>query len=552
MRSNIGHIESLRAFSGNCGYFPECDEIESESRQMRSIAGYSWLKESYELPVINLWQECWIDSAAKGRKTKDLGTHKVEYFEASYKPDDTLAAHLQFALRYEGVNLQLLSLLFERTGQQELADWITQSPGSAYARRACFLYEWLTNTEVPIESPVSSKARYIDALDTDMQFGLTTGERTARFRIANNLPGTPQFCPLVRRTEYLQEIQHKDLKKQTRLTLARYDEDLVLRAAAFLYLKETQSSFEVEREKPSPERAQRFADLLRQADTGTPLNEERLADLQNAIVDPRFHEFGWRSEQNWLGDDLGYRQRVDFVPPRPEDVPGLMQGLLDTATMARTAIHSDKNDQTKESSLAPVIIAATIAFGFVFIHPYMDGNGRIHRYLIHEVLANAGFTPRGIVLPVSAVILANLDRYVAVLENFSKPARERTAYLPAVPEKPATGNDAVYFSFFDATEQAEFLCWALIQTIEKDFQEEIDFLVGFDRAQRSLNSLLDWPRHDLSLFIRVVHQNAGHLSKTKTASHFDWMTDREIELAEASVREAFNIVDAGTTQLQDD
>jgi hypothetical protein len=299
----------------------------------------------------------------------------------------------------------------------------------------------------------------------------------------------------------------------------------------------------VEREKPSPDRAQRFADLLRQADTSHPLTEERLAELQNAVVDPRFHEFGWRGQQNWLGDDLGYRQKVDFVPPRPEDVPTLMQGLLDTAEKARANIQADDDDTATESSLDPLIFAATIAFGFVFIHPFMDGNGRIHRYLIHEVLANAGFTPRGIVLPVSAVILANLDRYVTVLENFSKPVRERTIHSPGLPDAVASGNDAVYFSYFDATEHTEFLCWALVQTIENDLQEEIDFLVGFGRAQKSLNELLDWPRHSLSLFIRVVHQNEDRLSKAKKESHFDWMTEEEIALAEAGVKEAFNMKD---------
>jgi len=510
---------------------------------MNSKAGYSWLKEAYGLPAIDLWQECWIDSATKGRIKRDLGTHKVEHFEASYQPQDSLTSQLQFALRYEGVNLQLLSMLFGTTGSKELAAWVLQSPGSTYARRACFLYEWLTENKIPIESPVSSKTRYVDALDSDLQFGLTTTNRATRFRVNNNLPGTRQFCPLVRRTDFLEEIQHKDLRKQTKLTLTRYDEDLLRRTAAFLYLKETQSSFEVEREKPSQNRAQRFADLLRQADTSLPLTEDRLAELQNAVVDPRFHEFGFRGQQNWLGDNLGYGQRVDFVPPRPEDVPGLMQGLLDTAEKARANIQADEDDNATESSLDPLIFAATIAFGFVFIHPFMDGNGRIHRYLIHEVLANAGFTPRGIVLPVSAVILANLDRYVAVLENFSKPVREKTTYSPALPDSVASGNDAVYFSYFDATEQTEFLCWALLQTIEKDLQEEIDFLVGFGRAQKSLNELFDWPRHDLSLFIRVVHQNEDLLSKTKKESHFDWMTEEEIALAEAVVKEAFNVTD---------
>jgi Fic family protein len=510
---------------------------------MRSRAGYSWLKEAYNLPVINLWQECWVDSAARGRKKQDLGTQKLEVFEASYQPEDSLAAQLQFALRYEGVNLQLLSLLFNQTGHQEVGDWILRSPASVYARRTCFLYEWLTHTEIPIESPVSTKTRYVDVLDSTIQFGLTAADRTTRFRVNNNLPGTPQFCPLVRRTEFLEEIRQKDLRKLTKLTLTRYDEDLLHRAAAFLYLKETQSSFEVEREKPSPDRAQRFADLLRQADTVRPLTEERLAALQNAVVDPRFHEFGWRSQQNWLGDDLGYRQRLDFVPPRPEDVPGLMQGLLDTAEKARANIQADNDDTATVSSLDPLIFAATIAFGFVFIHPFMDGNGRIHRYLIHEVLANAGFTPRGIVLPVSAVILANLDRYVAVLENFSKPVREKTTYSPALRDAVAAGNDAVYFKYFDATEQTEFLCWALLKTIEKDLQEEIDFLMGFGRAQKSLNELLDWPRHSLSLFIRVVHQNEDRLSKAKKESHFGWMTAEEIALAEAGVKEAFDMAD---------
>jgi Fic family protein len=261
------------------------------------------------------------------------------------------------------------------------------------------------------------------------------------------------------------------------------------------------------------------------------------------VVDPRFHEFGWRSQQNWLGDDLGYRQKVDFVPPRPEDVPGLMQGLLDTAEKARANIQADDDDTAIVSSLDPLIFAATIAFGFVFIHPFMDGNGRIHRYLIHEVLANAGFTPRGIVLPVSAVILANLDRYVTVLENFSKPVRGKTTYSPTLPDAVASGNDSVYFKYFDATEQTEFLCWALLKTIEKDLQEEIDFLMGFGRAQKSLNELLDWPRHSLSLFIRVVHQNEDRLSKAKKESHFDWMTAEEIALAEVGVKEAFDMAD---------
>lgn len=509
---------------------------------MRVKAGYSWLVGNYELPFIDLRQECSIDSAVRGRREKDLGTHKIRLFETSYQPEDSLTGHLQFALRYEGMNLQLLSLLFEMTGSQQLCEWISESPNSVYARRTCFLYEWLTGTAMPLENPVPSKTRYVDALDTDIHFGTFDKKRKTRFRVNDNLPGTREFCPLVRKTDFLIEMVGKDLHRRTRETLAKYNQDLLRRAAAFLYLKETQSSFEVERETPSADRTQRFADLLRQADTGLPLTEARLVVLQNALIDARFHEVGWRKQQNWLGEDLGYRQKVDFVPPRPEDVPSLMQGLLDTAAKARAGI-TEVGEQDEappaESQLDPVIYAATIAFGFVFIHPFMDGNGRIHRYLIHEVLANAGFTPRGIVLPVSAVILANLNEYISVLEGFSKPLRERTDYSPNLPNSVATGNDAVYFRYFDATEQAEFLYKALERTVEKDLPEEIDFLLGFDRARLRLNHLLDWPGHSLDLFIRVVHQNDGTLSKSKKNSHFSWMKDAEISDAEAIVNQAF-------------
>lgn len=509
---------------------------------MRTNVGYCWLAESHHLPIIDLWQPCHIDSAVRGRQEQDLGSHRIQLFESRYQPDDTLVGHLQFALRYEGVNLQLLNLLFETAGSRQLCDWITDSPTSAYARRACFLYEWLTGTQLPVESPVPSKMRYVDVLDTVMQFGVGAAAKDARFRVNDNLPGTRGFCPLVRKTAFLGDMVGKDLRKHTRETLGKYDQGLLRRAAAFLYLKETQSSFEVEREKPSANRAQRFADLLRQADTGQPLTEERLVELQNAVIDPRFHEFSWRHQQNWIGDDLRYRQRVEFVPARPEDVPALMQGLLDTAGKARTLVVATTGQtdiDTVELQFDPVVYAAIIAFGFVFIHPFMDGNGRIHRYLIHEVLANAGFTPRGIVLPVSAVILANLDEYVAVLENFSKPVRQRTEYSPDAPETPATGNDAVYFRYFDATEQAEFLYRALERTVEEDLQQEINFLLGFDRACQHLNQLLDWPNHSMELFVRVVHQNNDTLSKTKKQSHFSWMTEAEVSEAEAIVAQAF-------------
>jgi len=509
--------------------------------------GYAWLVAQYQLPAMPLMLRSRLESRVRGRATRTDGHETTQLFEPKYHPGETLADQLQFALKYEGVNLQVLALLFERTGADEISQWLKSSPSSTYARRAGFLYEWLTGTELEQQTP--ERSRYIPLLDGDLQFAAPNGHRNKRYRIVNNLPGCRQFCPLVRKSEPLRQWTNLNLKALTRQTIAQYDPDLLRRAAAFLYLKETQSSFEVEREKPSASRAQRFADLLRQAEVEQALTADKLAELQNAVIDPRFHEFYWRSEQNWIGDDLGYRQKLELVPARPEHLTELMEGLLFTANRAREAgwLEDDQAEDAMDTAthFDPVILASMVAFGFVFIHPFMDGNGRIHRYLIHHILAQAGFTPRGIVLPISAVILANLGRYVECLEAFSKPLVSRTQYDPTTPQVPATGNDAVYFRYFDATAQAEFLYWALERTVSEDLPQEIGFLLGYDRARSSLNEYLDWPRNTLGLFIRLVHQNDGRLSATKRRSHFDWITDEELEASERLVRQAF--IDSGAS-----
>jgi len=494
--------------------------------------GYAYLIAREGLAALPLDQTAIIDTAVKGRTRVNRGDQVVLQFESKYRPAPTLRTHVQFALRYEGINLQVLALLFAAVGGKEVDAWLADQPESAYARCTAFLYEWLTGNT--LTASANAKTAFVPVLNPKLQFEFAHGTRNAKFRVIDNLPGTPNFCPLVRKTPFLEEMQAKGLHDHIAATLRRYDPDLLRRAAAYLYLKETHSSFEVEREHPSPCRAQRFADLLREAQSGTPLNEERLVELQNAVVDPRFREAGYRVTQNWVGDDLGYRKRVAFVPPRPEDVASLMDGLLALSERQRQA----------PTALDPVVAAAALAFGFVFIHPFLDGNGRLHRYLIHEALATAGFTPHGVILPVSAVILAEIQRYEEVLRHFSQAVMERTEYVPD--GAAAQGNDAVYFRYFDATEQAQYLYRALDRTVSHDLPQEIDFLLGFDRARAVLNTLADWPAHSADLFIRVVHQNKGRLSAAKRESHFSWMSAAEIAAAEAAVVEAFAPPDATT------
>ena len=494
--------------------------------------GYGYLIQHYGLPALPLPMMRVISDAIGSRRQRDRGGQLLEEFAPSYAPEPTTLGHLGFALRYEGLNLEVLRLLFDRTGGADIQAALDGQSNAAPTRRIAYLFEWLTGKELELRAgPLDKKLRYVPLLDEKLQFGLALGAspRAGKFRVIDNLPGTPAFCPLVRRTPYLECMIGKRLKERTRETLGKYAPQLVRRAAAHLYLKETHSSFEVERVKPTTSRARRFADLLKEAETGTALSEERFVELQNAVVEPRWMEASYRLEQNWLGTDLGYRKKVDFVPPRPEDVRSLMDGLVEMSTRIRE----------RPGAIDPVVAAGMISFGFVFVHPFKDGNGRLHRYLIHEQLATAGFVPRGIILPVSAVILANLERYQGALEQFSHELNERSSYDPDVPAAPATGNDAVYFRYFDATEQASFLYYALERTVEHDLDEEISYLLGFDRARGVLAEMADWPAHSLDLFVRVVRQNGGRLSATKRASHFTWMTDEEVNRFQGIVERAF-------------
>jgi len=494
--------------------------------------GYGYLIQQYGLPALPLPVTRVILGAAPARRTRERGGRAIEEFPRAYEPEPTAIGHLHFALRYEGVNLQVLGLLFNRIGGDEVEAALERQPNAVLNRRLAYLFEWLTGRELPVPAQLTrSKRAYEPVLDETLQFGLRldASPRIAKYKVIDNLPGTPAFCPLVRKTPYLETMTGKNLKEHTRATLEKYDPQLVRRAATFLYLKETHSSFEVERVKPTASRAQRFADLLKEAETGTPLSEERFIELQNAVVDPRWMESSYRLDQNWLGDDLGYRKRVDFVPPRPADVRPLMDGLVAMSERIRE----------RPDAIDAVVAASAISFGFVFVHPFKDGNGRLHRYLFHEQLSTAGFTPKGIILPVSAVIMANLNRYKTALEQFSRAVNERSSYDPDVPSVPATGNDALCFRYFDATEQASFLYDALERTVEHDLDEEISYLLGFDRARAALAGIADWPPHSLALFIRVVRQNGGVLSATKRASHFAWMTDDEVSRYQGVIVRAF-------------
>lgn len=217
----------------------------------------------------------------------------------------------------------------------------------------------------------------------------------------------------------------------------------------------------------------------------------------------------------------------EHVSAQAEDLPSLIGGLA-------------AFDCGPAQGLDAVIAAAVLAFGFVYIHPFEDGNGRIHRFLIHHVLAQRGFNPPGVVFPVSAAILAEIAEYRWVLEDYSRRLLPVIQWRPTDDGNVTVLNDtADFYRFFDATEPAEFLYRCVLRTIEQDLPREADFLRRYDRFSRCLKDIVEMPDRMIDLLFRFLQQNDGRLSGRAREHEFQVLTEAEVERIERLYREAF-------------
>ena len=189
----------------------------------------------------------------------------------------------------------------------------------------------------------------------------------------------------------------------------------------------------------------------------------------------------------------------------------------------------------------PVVAAASLAFGFVYIHPYVDGNGRLHRWLIHHALARAAYSPPGLVFPVSAAILRQIDRYKPVLESYS------ARLLPFIDWRATdTGNvevlndTAAFYRYFDATAHAAFLYGCVEQTIAQDLPQEVWFLQAFDQFSQDVQQIVDMPMGEVELLRKFLDQSNGRLSERARAKEFAALTGGEVERIETFYARAFD------------
>lgn len=487
--------------------------------------GYEYLRTQLGLPVFPVVHPASIRPVNRILDAQD----ELQVPKSVAPKSDHPIEHLLFALRYEGINLQILAETMPKIAGEDLIARLRESPSGLFIRKACYLWEWFTNGELSNLPAISGP--YGDLFDpADYVTGIV--RKNAKWRINFNGLGSAEYCPVVRLTQPVKDGIASDILGRTKAFLASLGPINADRALSWAYLSETDSSFAIEREAPSQSKAETFVALLLQAHEKIELTEEYLADLQSATISNPYEKAAcFRHEQNWLRwGGLRGAGSVAYVPPSPELLAKIMPAFMDMA-----------NALPRQSD--PVVAASVASFGFVYLHPFMDGNGRLSRFLFHHALCQSGKLDQGLLLPVSVAMKRHETESLEVLQSFSKPARKLWDVYWADADQfdfKFKGADSIY-RFWDATPCVEFGYRMTEQALSVDLRQETEFLANFDRISKAVNDEFDIRGNDLHLLIVSALQNEGRVSN-----------NRRKKLAPRVPEEAFDFVERlAQTKLND-
>ncbi|MDQ6953934.1 MAG: Fic family protein [Mariprofundaceae bacterium] len=461
--------------------------------------GYAWLKQTYHLD---------IDSPKPVSKIGGARHPDHRVFRPEYRPEDTLAGHLLFALKHENLNLGILKALFNACDPKELEQWISANPQGLQTRRAWFFYEWLTGKILNLPD-ADTKFKYVDALNENAYY---TADKinSQRHKVRNNMPGVAGFCWLIRKTAAMKAFDAKGLHKQMHDVYSNHA--MIGRAESFLLTKDSQKSFEIEKEK-FDNRAVRWMKTVR-AFMGSRLDDAKLFEMQKQLVsDP---DGGWRKDFGWIGNRLpDARPLPEHISAHPDALGSLMGAWFEA--------YSRMFDRH------PIAAATALAYGFIIIHPFSDGNGRIHRFILHQLGK----------VPVSSELLENIDAYIASLEKLSAPILQRSEWIVSADYNvELINNTSDLYRYADATEQAEFIYQCVEHFVGLRLPQELEYLRAFDEAKRMIDDAYNMPDKDLTLLVNLCVQNGGSLSKKKHKL-FESLSDKHIAFAEKMIKASF-------------
>jgi hypothetical protein len=488
------------------------------STELSSPIGAAWLVQKYALALV---MPLAVASRIGGRRSTHAGRPTtIETYVDSMRPASTLRGHLTFHLKHEVPHFELLSRLFAACDAGEIAAWVADEPTGQYARRAAFLFEFFTGRLLPVPSGIGGS--YHDAIDAQdlVAASAERAEMNKRWRVRDNMPGTRAFCPMIVRSQAGATALGLDVRALIHDLAAEFGEELLLRSAVWMTLRESRASFAIEGETGKTDRIQRFADVLaRRTGQGErpPLDASSLAELQREILGARttVQRFGLRRSPVFVGEVIRYQNIVHYIAPPPEDLADMLAGLQIFL------------DRTRGQS--PVMRSTVAAFGFVYIHPLADGNGRVHRFLINDVLRRDGVVQEPMILPVSSLIASDASErraYDRILDTVSRPLMRTLIETYRFEETATAYPDGIAsnfvfdgaesarhaWRFLDLTQHVVYMAEVVQRTVRENMLEESRYLRSHGRARVAIKEIVEMPDPQIDRLIRSVQSNRGELS----------------------------------------
>ena len=501
------------------------DEDDARGSRGAKLIGYTALLARYSIEVPKPRCQSFVGTQ---RTTHETELGRVETWTKQALLDSSDVGHLIFAVKREDIDLVVLAKIFEHVDPAELCAAIGAKPSSMYLRRLWFFYEFLTGRRLELPDSTST-AGYADVLPVAEYYTRPTPVKLARYRVNNNLLGNSGWCPIIRKTKTLQEFEGKRLNDRANSAVQKMNPADLARAVSYLHTKETHASFELEKESPS-DRAERFVKTLLDKSTqghGRPWwDEARYAELYNELTSPKFPTGGYREEDVWIGEQprLDRPETIDWVGTSWEDVRDLMDAhasawqmhqLKERKQAVDGAIVVDEKPYDFRAScgdpFVDFLFAGCLSFGFVYVHPLPDCNGRIHRLMLQHVLGSMQFTPVGVPIPISAAILSDRFGYSAALEAHSRRVLSFVDYKTFSDDEGAkvkVPRDAtIYYRYIDLTPQLEALCGWFEKAVTEELVGELRIIRFFDRAKEAMRAVVDMPDKLERLFLSLAFHN---------------------------------------------
>jgi hypothetical protein len=414
-----------------------------------------------------------------------------------------------------------------------LVDALAAQRSGGYLRKAAYLWEKANGQALPLPWETTG-GNYLDLFDREAYYTGPQWERNPKYRINFNGIGPYEFCPVVRRDDALEQRGRVVLERLSAWASNPANAEILDRVMNWAYLSETRDSYAIENETPSPDKERAFLNAMQHLRDRMALTEDYLVGLQSVVITNDLKiEHQFRDRQNWLQRGGHGALAVRYVPPPPDALNSLMAGLMRMAN-------------TREGDVPPLVKAALVSFGFVFIHPFMDGNGRVSRLLAHhslnysEALPTIGDDPA--ILPLSVAMERNEKDYLTALEAFSKSARQLwdVIYLADNEFQLEFRSSPMIYAHWHADAAAAFITNCAELALEQSLIDETVFIQAYDRAYEQIDREFDLPNRTINLLIQWIRQNNGHMpERRKNASELILLKPQQIERIEAIAADCF-------------